>query len=83
MRDWKANALPYISMILVEPVMASKGEITSSMDSNPKTELLYKAISKRQDFWPNKEDALNSLKVRMPWKAWDKEILDIYVVRYH
>jgi hypothetical protein len=41
---------------------------------------LRRGILARRDTWPTKEYALQWLSTRMPWKLWDKNILQIYVV---
>ncbi len=44
---------------------------------------MYKAfvtVNNRHDIWPSREAAKTWLGKRFPWKDWDPEVLDIYVV---
>ncbi len=40
----------------------------------------FAAVNNRHDIWPSREAAKVWLGKRFPWKAWDPEVLDIYVV---
>ncbi|PBK71172.1 alpha/beta-hydrolase [Armillaria solidipes] len=39
----------------------------------------FAAVNNRHDIWPSREAAKAWLGKRFPWKAWDPEVLDIYV----
>jgi hypothetical protein len=43
--------------------------------------LLSKMLAKRRGAWPSRADARTWLGGRLPWKAWDPRVVDLFVVR--
>ena len=68
------------SLILIEPVMLPP-PITAT---DPRIEIGKKNVAgvlKRRDRWSNTDELRLWLSKRFPYKAWDRRIFEIYVVR--
>lgn len=65
------------SFVLVEPML-----ITCGHDRiYGKSDILVTGALRRRDVWPSREAALEAFNSRPSWKAWDEEVLKLYVVR--
>lgn len=69
--------IPFVSLILVEPLLSPAGP----HHLKRLRELLVKGAYERRDVWPDRQHAMAALKRRERTKKWDPRILDIFVVR--
>lgn len=68
----------YRSMVLIEPAIMHR----KFAGSIPKIfERIKQLALSSRDTWSNREDALKWHLSREPWKSWDPEIVELFVVR--
>ncbi|KAF8518897.1 Alpha/Beta hydrolase protein [Gautieria morchelliformis] len=74
---------PFELLIVIEPHLIPRKVYEHAMREGSamakRVVALRRGILSRRDTWPTKEYALQWLSTRMPWKLWDKNILQIYV----
>lgn len=71
--DTYLPTLNFASLILADPMLLRK-----PLPGEPQLDLATGA-AKRRDIWPNREEALKSLRSRPSFKIWDPRILELYV----
>lgn len=75
------HQLPYVAMILIEPVVATREVFNVELDDRMAClDLVVAVISARRDIWPSKEHAFEYFKTRPPWKVWDPRVLRLLTV---
>jgi len=72
--------LPYDAVIMIEPPLLNRDVITSQKKFIARIVALNKAIP---DVWHTMDDAINWHKERAPWKTWDPEVLQVFLVKVH
>jgi hypothetical protein len=69
-------AFTFSSLVLIEPLLSPGG----SHHLRRLREILVKGAYERRDVWPDREQAMVSLKRRDRTKIWDPRVLDNFVV---
>jgi len=62
-------------MILVDPPIFSPSQ---KDNMTPMYRIVEQITPQRKAIWKSREDALKYFQARMPWKAWDPRILELY-----
>ncbi|KAF8199250.1 Alpha/beta hydrolase fold-1 [Mycena galopus ATCC 62051] len=74
------QSLPFVGMIIVEPVMCSKDyyrEFGEGLDSALSTAIMI--VKARRKTWLNRDEAFAYMRRNFIWKGWDERILRSYV----
>lgn len=71
------EAVPYSSLILIEPPLFHKPDLSANQSWVTRSVLFRNA---QPDVWPTVEDAMLWHKARAPWKAWHPEVLQVFSV---
>lgn len=81
LREFPTFALPYISLILIEPSLVTKELYYAHIDDRKASMALrVNATSVRRDAWPTRDDAFNYFSKRLPWKIWDPRVVRLLSV---
>ncbi|KAJ7079902.1 Alpha/beta hydrolase family-domain-containing protein [Mycena epipterygia] len=67
------SALPYVSVLLIEPTIATPEMFYNHIE--PIMPTIIAATTMRRDCWRSGADAYEWLKRRAPWKKWDPRVL--------
>lgn len=69
-------------MIIIEPPMIEPDTLAANDEEHTAIiEFLSQAISARRNTWPSHSAALEYLRKRPPWSAWEFSTLKLFVVR--
>ncbi|OBZ79895.1 hypothetical protein A0H81_00120 [Grifola frondosa] len=71
------DALPYSSMILVEPGMMTREIFAEAFKEPVLLKEVMDATKTRKDIWPSRTAALEWFKKREPWRRWDPAVLQL------
>ena len=72
---------PYAALILVEPTSISvERYIRETTTHEPKSKQRTQGTLSRRDQWASRSEAYAWLEKRLPWKLWDSQVLQTYVV---
>ncbi|KAJ7745822.1 Alpha/beta hydrolase fold-1 [Mycena maculata] len=77
MRDFPTPAIPYVSVVLIEPIIATREIFYRHIADS--TQTIVAAITMRRQRWRSRTEAYEWLKRRGPWKRWDARVLRIFV----
>ncbi len=67
-------------MILVEPTMMTREILKNALEKDTHLIRAVEVARKRKDTWPSREAAREYFSTRLPWRRWDKCVLDLYTV---
>ncbi|KAI0316911.1 alpha/beta-hydrolase [Amylostereum chailletii] len=75
------TALPYASLILIEPPMMSREILARAQARERQTALLsvIEMAKIRKDVWVSREEARTWFAKRLPWKRWTERALGLYI----
>lgn len=79
LRDIPIPALPYVSVMLIEPILATREMFYAHIADS--TSPMVAATMMRREQWRSRADAYAWLKCRAPWKRWDARVLRLLAVR--
>ncbi|GLB40575.1 putative alpha/beta hydrolase family protein [Lyophyllum shimeji] len=80
MKKAPVNRPPYIAIFLIEPTMISQELFDAHAKERQKSaKMSMKFTLERRDTWPDREAAAAYLRRKLPWKAWDSQVFDIYI----
>ncbi|OJT03415.1 hypothetical protein TRAPUB_5992 [Trametes pubescens] len=65
-------------MILVEPTMMTREILKNALEKDTHLIRAVEVARKRKDIWPSREAAREYFSTRLPWRRWDKRVLDLY-----
>ena len=69
-------------MLLVEPPMIDRHVFQANLkDRQRQLKFVTAAVSKSRASWPDKRTALEYFAKRPPYRAWDRRVLELYIVR--
>ncbi|KAF7350206.1 AB hydrolase-1 domain-containing protein [Mycena venus] len=75
-RDKPLSAIPYVSLILIEPTVVPRGLYYLHVDDLASTmQFVVMATASRRERWRSREDAHAWLSRRVPWDSWDPRVL--------
>ncbi|KAF8189453.1 Alpha/beta hydrolase fold-1 [Mycena galopus ATCC 62051] len=75
-RDKALSAIPYVSLILIEPTVIPRELFYQEIDDRVSTmEFVVGATTTRRERWRSREDAYSWLSKRVPWESWDPRVL--------
>ena len=75
------NELPYVTMILIEPIVVTRELFNAKLDDRMAfMDSVVAMTSARRDTWPSKEQAFEYFKTRFPWKFWHPHVLRLLTV---
>lgn len=76
-----ARYTPYKAIILVEPALIDRQTYNAHFeDRESQINQVMESVNKSRATWDSREDALTWLTRRYPWKAWDSEVVELFVV---
>ncbi|KAJ7450533.1 Alpha/beta hydrolase fold-1 [Mycena latifolia] len=79
-QNFMPRTLPFVAMIIVEPVMCSKDfyrEFGEERDSALSTAIMV--VNARRTTWPSRDEAFAYMRKNFIWKGWDPRALRTYV----
>ncbi|KAJ6571401.1 Alpha/Beta hydrolase protein [Mycena capillaripes] len=77
-RDTPLSAIPYASLILIEPTVIPRELFYRHIeDRMSQMEFVVAATTSRRERWNSREDANSWLSWRLPWDSWDPRVLRI------
>ncbi|RDB31000.1 hypothetical protein Hypma_000089 [Hypsizygus marmoreus] len=80
MKNFPVQKPPFIAVFLVEPTMLSQELFDAhAKEREHGARATMKVTLERRDSWPSREAAASYLRQRLPWKAWDAPVFDIYI----
>ena len=74
--------IPYESIIIVEPAIVDCETFQASPSGCAKLSAVNKAVAQRPRDWESREEAHRWFRKRFPWKTWQQQVFDIYIVRF-
>ena len=78
------GAVRFSSLILLEcPLLATpkeSGEEKVKKWAKETGPMIYRLLSDKQDVWPSKSAALDSLRKTMLYKKWDARVMELHIV---
>ena len=74
--------IPYESIIIVEPAIVDCETFQASPSGCAKLSAVNKAVAQRPRDWESREEAHRWFRKRVPWKTWQQQVFDIYIVRF-
>ncbi|KAJ7510692.1 alpha/beta-hydrolase, partial [Mycena galericulata] len=79
-RNFLVSSVPFIGMVIVEPVMCSKDfyrEYGEERESALSTAIMV--VNARRTTWPSRDEAFKYMRKNFIWKGWDPRVLRTYV----
>ncbi|KAJ7245652.1 Alpha/beta hydrolase family-domain-containing protein [Mycena haematopus] len=75
-KDKPLSAIPYASLILIEPTVIPRELFYRHVDDRVSTmEFVVAATAARRERWRSREDAQLWLSKRVPWESWNPRVL--------
>ncbi|EGO03375.1 hypothetical protein SERLA73DRAFT_174842 [Serpula lacrymans var. lacrymans S7.3] len=73
------HQLPYIAIILIEAGMMTREMYETALQNPTMFKKIKAATMKRKDIWPSRDAARQWFSLRLPWKRWDTQVLQLLV----
>jgi len=76
------NPRPYDAIILIEPTVITREIFQTSYEQRMAAmDFVVSATLQRRDNWKSKEQAFEYFQKRIPWKYWNKKVVQLLTVR--